>query len=294
MNEWRTVRDWFIKFSSVPFFKMKKVLFILSVFFCVELSAQDVSITCWFEKIDTNYCSICPDLKSYEVFTGIKVEFPDSIYRIYAPYKVYDEDTFYVIQDVYNTQIYIGENRVTYANKFEIAEAISDCLSDTSGAGATSVVASFTADILTINVNGVIDTANMCDPYTYFESDTGAYYRGRITKDEWYISSASHLEGIGAGIYKQVRENYGWEIFTTDSIYYGFNGLVARSRNTTRVGFDAAHLARCRVRPPAVDLQYYENDDAAIAAGLSIEDSYLLPTANFRGLPKDFIQRITP
>lgn len=273
---------------------MKQLIFILFTFICFELNAQDVSITCWYQKVDTNYCPTCPDEKSYEVFTGIKVEFPDSTYRIYAPYKVYDEDTLIVIQDVYNTQIQIGENRTIYANKFEVAEAISDCLADTSGSGGTSVVVSFTADVLTVNINGVIDTANMCDPYTFFESDTGAYYRGRITKDEWYITSASHLEGYGIGTYKQVGENYGWEIFTTDSIYYGFGGLVARSRNTTRVGFDAAHLARCRVRPPAVDMQYYENDDAAISAGLINEDSYLLPINNLMGKPKDFIQRITP
>lgn len=132
-----------------------------------------------------------------------------------------------------------------------------------------------------------------CDAILYYDSDTAAYYQGRINKDEYYLTSDSHMEGLGKGIYKQVPENYGWELFTTDSISYGFNSLIVKSKNTTRVGFDAAFLGPCRLEPPAVDLQYYESDLAAKTAGLSVGKSYLLNISNLYGLPKDWIKKIT-
>lgn len=137
-------------------------------------------------------------------------------------------------------------------------------------------------------------TCPCCTDILYFDSDTAAYYQGRINKDEYYLTSAGHLEGLGKGIYKQVPENYGWEFWTVDSIQYGFGGLIVKAKNNiTRVGFDAAFLGSCRVEPPAVDLQYYASNEEAIIAGLSIGDSYLLSVNNLRGLPKGFIQKIT-
>lgn len=132
-----------------------------------------------------------------------------------------------------------------------------------------------------------------CTNILYFDSDTAAYYQGRINKDEYYLTSASHLEGLGKGIYKQVPENYGWELWTIDSLSYGFGGLIVKSKNTTRVGFDASFLSSCRVEAPAVTLHYYDSNESAISAGLSIGDSYLLSQDNLRGLPKNFIQKIT-
>jgi hypothetical protein len=132
-----------------------------------------------------------------------------------------------------------------------------------------------------------------CTDILYFDSDTAAYYQGRINKDEYYLTSASHLEGLGKGIYKQVPENYGWELWTTDSLSYGFGGLIVKSKNTTRVGFDATFLSPCRVQAPAVDLHYFDSNESAILGGLSVGDSYLLSQDNLRGLPKGFIQKIT-
>jgi len=131
-----------------------------------------------------------------------------------------------------------------------------------------------------------------CDEIFYYDSDTAAYYQGRINKDEYYLSSEGHMEGIGKGIYKQVPENYGYEFFTTDSILLGFGGLIVRSKNTTRVGFDAAFLGPCRVEPPAVDLQYYDSDALAIVGGLSAGETYLLTETNYYGLPKNFLKKI--
>jgi len=162
-------------------------------------------------------------------------------------------------------------------------------------------VISYSNGILTSTINNVTDTALIesssavcpcCTDILYFDSDTAAYYQGRVNKDEYYLSSESHMEGIGKGIYKQVPENYGWELFTTDSIYSGFGGLIVRAKNTTRVGFDAAFLGSCRVEPPAVDLQYFDSDALAIVGGLAAGETYLLTETNYYGLPKNFLKKI--
>lgn len=132
-----------------------------------------------------------------------------------------------------------------------------------------------------------------CTDILYFDSDTAAYYQGRINKDEFYLTGADHMEGLGKGIYKQVPENYGWEFWTVDSISYGFSGLIVKTKGTGRVGFDAAFLGSCRVEPPAVDLQFYESDGEAKLAGLAVGESYLLTVDNLYGLPKDWIKKIT-
>jgi len=129
-----------------------------------------------------------------------------------------------------------------------------------------------------------------CDSLLYYANDTTAYYTGRINKDEFYLTSNDNTYGLAWGIYRQVPENYGYEMF--DTIQYGFQGLMVISKNTTRVGFDAAFLAPCRIDPPAVDLPYYESDAAAITAGLNLYDDYQLSISNVYGLPKNFIKKI--
>ena len=131
-----------------------------------------------------------------------------------------------------------------------------------------------------------------CTEILYFDSDTAAYYQGRVNKDEYYLTAASHLEGFGKGFYKQVPENYGWELHVMDSVFYGFNSLVVKSKNTVRVGFDAAFLSSCRVEPPAVDLNYYASDSLAIAAGYVLTESYQLSMGNLYGFPKNFLKKI--
>lgn len=162
-------------------------------------------------------------------------------------------------------------------------------------------IISYSNGILTSTINNVTDTALIesssavcpcCTDILYFDSDTAAYYQGRVNKDEYYLSDAGHMEGIGKGIYKQVPENYGWELFTIDSINLGFGGLIVRAKNTTRVGFDAAFLGSCRVEPPAVDLQYYDSDALALAGGLLTGETYLLTETNYYGLPKNVLKKI--
>jgi hypothetical protein len=131
-----------------------------------------------------------------------------------------------------------------------------------------------------------------CCALESFDSDTAAYYQGRVKKDEYYLTSAGHMEGLGYGIYKQVPENYGWKLWTVDSISYGFGGLIVMSKNTTRVGFSATFLPPCRLEAPDVDLLYFESDEAAITGGLSVGNSYLLTQNNLYGLPKNWIKKI--
>lgn len=163
-------------------------------------------------------------------------------------------------------------------------------------------IISYSNGILTSTINNVTDTALIesssavcpcCTDILYFDSDTAAYYQGRVNKDEYYLTGADHMEGIGKGIYKQVPENYGWEFWTVDSIAYGFSGLIVKTKGTGRVGFDAAFLGSCRVEPPSVDLQFYESDDEAKLAGLAVGESYILTIDNLYGLPKDWLKKIT-
>lgn len=277
----------------------------VSWFACLNgLHSQDtVIINCLHEEVLTFWCPTCSDAIGYEIFTGITLELPDTTYRLYKPYRIWDEDTLTVLADINNTQVSFSLTHSIYADKNDLANSIADCLADTSGSSGTTVVTSFSDNILTITVNGVTDTAYInasgggscpcCTDINFFDSDTAAYYQGRINKDEYYLTSASHLEGLGKGIYKQVPENYGWELWTTDSLSYGFGGLIVKSKNTTRVGFDAAFLSPCRVEAPAVDLHYFDSNESAILGGLSVGDSYLLSQDNLRGLPKGFIQKIT-
>lgn len=259
----------------------------------VSLQAQTTQITCWYQKIDTNYCPTCPDAKSYEVFTGIKIEFADTTYRIYPPYKVYDEDTFYVIQDVYNTQIYFGENTVTYANKFEIAEAISACMADTSGASGTNVLASFSDNILTISVNGVIDTAYIesgsgadcntcCDSLFYFRNDSIAHAEEGFNKFDYYTTALINDYGWSWGFLRQIITDVGFEIIS---------GMVVAIESV--VGFTGRD-PRCKFNAPPNTLSEYRNDSTALANGLIRYVSwYKLSEANDYGAPKWTIKRVS-
>lgn len=267
----------------------------------IGLAAQDTTIIhCYHEEVFENFCPTCVDQISYEIFTGITVEQPDTTYRIYAPYRVFDEDDYTVIMDRNSDLVYIDLDHTIYSDKENLADAIAACLADTSGASGTTVVVSFAGDIITVTVNGVTDTATIsgtggecpCCEILYNDSDTAAYYQNRIGKDEYYLSGSDHLEGIPKGIYRIVPENYGWKIFTADSINYGFNGLAVQSKETTRVGFDAAFLPACRLEAPDTDVPYYESETAAIAGGMSATQTFQHTMNNLYGMPKSMLNKI--
>jgi hypothetical protein len=113
------------------------ILFSLTLFFA-KANEDTIKINCYHEEVFENFCPTCVDTISYEVFTGITVERYDSTFRIYMPYKIYDEDTLTVIQDVYNNTVYVDLDSTAYSDKEDLANAIALCLGDTAVSTGTS------------------------------------------------------------------------------------------------------------------------------------------------------------
>lgn len=243
---------------------MKNIIYILIFLFSFKANSQTTSITCWHQKIDTVYCPTCVDQVYYELFTGIKVETIDSVYTIYMPYKVYDEDTFYVIQDVYNTNIFIGQNTVSYSSKFEIAERIKYCLGD------SSVV--------------VGSSCSCCDSLLYFKNDSLAHVQGSFNKNDYYLFKIDNDYGWKWGTLKKILEDVG---FFVDL----FSGIVTAL--DANVGFNGRD-PRCKFNPPSYTLPIYKNDSLAKVAGLTrFVDYYRASNNNSYGMPYFSIVQVT-
>lgn len=283
---------------------MTKKFFILTVFIlsclCVRGSAMydTTKINCYYNQVFQNFCATCVDQISFEVFTGIEVEKTDSTYRIYPPYKIFDEDTFTVIQDVYNNLVYIDLDSTIFADKEEVADYIAGCVGDSSVIDVSSKQdkiqwkSNYTdkgsngeikkVNIIggsNVNVTDSLDWLNItidsttagsggccgCDSILYFKNDSIASLNG-INRYSHYLTAANNSYGMALGMVK------------IESEYYATSGVLAAS---------------CITNYPDL-MNYYKSDsEAKTAGGLSVGKYYLLDSDNLYAMALGTIKRIT-
>lgn len=271
-------------------------------------------INCYYNQVFENFCATCIDQISYEVFTGIEVEKYDSTYRIYPPYKIFDEDTFTVIQDVYNNLVYIDLDTTIFANKEDVAEYIASCVGDTSILDVTSkqdkiqwknnytdkgslgsikkvnivgtgVTVEDSTDWLNITIDSSIvsgSDCNCCDSLYYYRNDSIAHASGGFNKFDYYTTANINDYGWSWGFLRQIITDVGYEII---------NGMVVAIESV--IGFTGSD-PECKFNAPASTLNEYRNDSTALANGLTKYVSwYKLSEANDYGAPKWTIKRVS-
>lgn len=300
---------------------MKTIYILLICLFALNVNSfaysvdDTTKINCYYNQVFENFCATCVDQISYEVFTGIEIEKYDSTYRIYPPYKIFDEDTFTVIQDVYNNLVYIDLDTTIFLNKEDIAQYIAGCLGDTSVLDVNSkqdkiqwkkdyVDKGSNGEIIKVNLIGtgvtvtdsldwlniLIDSSttgggsncNCCDSLYYYRNDSIAHASGGFNKFDYYTTSNINDYGWSWGFLRQIISDVGYEIIS---------GMVVAIESV--IGFTGSD-PKCKFNPPNSTLNEYRNDSIALANGLTRYVSwYKLSEANDYGAPKWTIKRVS-